>query len=67
VAGRAAPAGGIRGGEQKIATVGLNWYPNSVLRFLLDYQWGTVDRLSATGGSLNTDLNMVSFRTQVAF
>ncbi|HKR90344.1 MAG TPA: porin [Phenylobacterium sp.] len=66
-AGRAAPVGGVRGGEQKIATVGINWYPNSVLRFLLDYQWGTVDRLSATGGALNTDLNMVSFRTQVAF
>lgn len=66
-AGQAAPAGGIRGGEQKITTVGLNWYPNSVLRFLLDYQWGTVERLSSGGGALNTDLNMVSFRSQVAF
>jgi phosphate-selective porin OprO/OprP len=67
VAGRAAPVGGVRGGEQKITTIGLNWYPNSVIRFLLDYQWGTVERLSSTGGNLNTDLNMVSFRSQLAF
>ena len=67
VAGSAAPAGGIRGGEQKITTVGLNWYPNSVIRFLLDYQWGKVDRLSATGADIGTDLNVVSLRSQVAF
>jgi phosphate-selective porin OprO/OprP len=32
------PFGGIRGGEQRIWTAGLNWYPNQVLRFMLDYQ-----------------------------
>jgi phosphate-selective porin OprO/OprP len=67
VAGAAAPVGGIRGGEQKISTVGLNWYPNNVVRFLLDYQWITVDRLSATGGRLDTDVNVVSLRSQFAF
>jgi phosphate-selective porin OprO/OprP len=67
VLGAAAPNGGVRGGEQKITTIGLNWYPNSVIRFLLDYQWVNVDRLSATGASLGTDLNTLSFRTQVAF
>jgi phosphate-selective porin OprO/OprP len=66
-AGAATPAGGIRGGEQKITTVGLNWYPNTVVRFLLDYQWIKVDRLSATGGNLDTDANVISLRSQVAF
>ncbi len=67
VSGRAAPAGGIRGGEQKITTVGLNWYPNSVVRFLLDYQWADVDRLNAAGASIGENVHVVSFRSQYAF
>jgi phosphate-selective porin OprO/OprP len=67
VAGAAAPAGGIRGGEQKISTLGLNWYPNNVVRFLLDYQWIRVDRLNAAGASIGEDVNVVSFRSQFAF
>ena len=67
VAGRAAPVGGIRGGEQKITTVGLNWHPNSVLRFLLDYQWVDVDRLNAAGADISTDVNIISLRSQFAF
>lgn len=67
VARAATPTGGIRGGEQKITTVGLNWYPNNTVRFLLDYQWIRVDRLSATGGSLDTDVDVVSLRSQFAF
>jgi len=67
VLGRTAPAGGVRGGEQKITTVGLNWYPNSVVRFLLDYQWVNVDRLNAAGARIDTDANIVSLRSQVAF
>lgn len=67
VAGRTAPVGGIRGGEQKITTVGLNWYPNSVVRFLLDYQWVDVNRLNAAGGNLGEDVDILSFRSQVAF
>jgi phosphate-selective porin OprO/OprP len=65
--GSAVPAGGVRGGEQKITTVGLNWYPNSVVRFLLDYQWAKVDRLNAAGADIGEDVNVVSFRSQVAF
>lgn len=65
--GAAAPAGGIRGGEQKITTVGLNWHPNNVVRFLLDYQWIDVDRLSAAGLQTGPDANVVSLRSQFAF
>jgi len=67
VAGAAAPAGGIRGGEQKITTVGLNWYPNNVIRFLLDYQWTRVDRLNAAGASIGEHVDVVSLRSQFAF
>jgi phosphate-selective porin OprO/OprP len=67
LAGAATPAGGIRGGEQKITTLGLNWYPNSVLRFLLDYQWDRVNRLSATGGDVGEHVNAISLRSQFAF
>jgi phosphate-selective porin OprO/OprP len=35
----------VRGGDQKIVTVGLNWYPNNAVRFALDYQWIDVGRL----------------------
>lgn len=35
----------VRGGNQKIVTVGLNWYPNNAVRFALDYQWIDVGRM----------------------
>jgi phosphate-selective porin OprO/OprP len=63
----AAPAGGVRGGVQKITTVGLNWYPNPVFRFLLDYQWVDVDRLNAAGAQIGQDTEIVSLRSQFAF
>ena len=67
LAGVATPFGGVRGGEQKIATFGLNWYPNSVIRFLFDYQHGVVRRLTATGASADETLDDLSLRAQFAF
>jgi len=57
----------VRGGDQKITSLGLNWYPNNTLRFLLDYQWVKVRRLSATGANIGEDVNTLSFRSQFAF
>jgi phosphate-selective porin OprO/OprP len=37
----------VRGGEQKIMTVGLNWYLNPAIRMALDYQYIDVSRLQA--------------------
>ena len=64
--GLATPYGGIRGGEQKIWTAGVNWYPNSVLRFALDYQWIDVSRLSGSGADIGQNVQALSFRSQIA-
>ncbi len=74
-AGLAVPADGVRGGEQKIFAAGLNWYPNSVVRFMLDYQHVKVDRLSPNavtfvtpvGAEIGQTYDAVSLRSQFAF
>ena len=40
----------VRGGQQDIATIGLNWYPNNTIRFLLDYQYVAIDRFDPENG-----------------
>ena len=67
VAGKATPVGGIRGGEQKIESVGLNWYPNSVFKFQLDFQNVDVSRLSATGAQAGENAKIYTLRSQFAF
>ncbi|MGE3304273.1 MAG: OprO/OprP family phosphate-selective porin [Hyphomonadaceae bacterium] len=63
----ATPAGGVRGGVQAVAALGLNWYPNSVVRFLLNVQNVEIDRLNDTGAQIGQDYQAVALRTQVAF
>lgn len=78
--GTAALANAIRGGEQKIISLGLNWYPNANVRFLADYQHVDVDRLSPggtafgagaltppAGAQVGQTYSVWSFRTQYAF
>jgi phosphate-selective porin OprO/OprP len=72
-------AGSVRGGEQDILSVGLNWYVNNGVTLQAAYRSVSVDRRSPGGtafvaGStpaLNTqvgqDLEIFSFRTQYAF
>ena len=57
---------GIAGGQQEIITVGLNWYANNNLRFMLNYL--NVD-VTNRGGVLNPDFShdAVALRTQFAF
>ena len=40
--------------NKTVYTVGLNWYPNSNVRFLFDYLHGTVDKRfsTAAGGGI---------------
>jgi phosphate-selective porin OprO/OprP len=74
--GAALPAGGLRGGDQRIVTVGLNWFPTSVLKFELQYQninigrIGTIPAGFGHGALSNADvgqtLNTIAFRSQIS-
>jgi phosphate-selective porin OprO/OprP len=74
-AGAAAPADGVRGGEQRIFAAGVNWYPNTFVRFLLDYQDVRVRRLSPSAATFSTPAgaqvgqhyHAISLRSQFAF
>lgn len=63
-----------RGGYQKVYTLGINWYPNNALRFLLDYMWVDVDRYAATSSTtslpktnIGQSFKAIALRTQLAF
>jgi phosphate-selective porin OprO/OprP len=49
--GAAAAADSVRGGVQDIWTLGLNWYPNTNLRFMLNFLHIDVNRLNPAGPS----------------
>lgn len=57
----------VRGGVQEIATVGLNWFPNSVTKFSLDYLDVDVDRRDAAGVQIGQSYKAVNLRSQYAF
>jgi phosphate-selective porin OprO/OprP len=44
--GQPTPDGGVRGGEQKIASATLEWYPKRRFRVMLNYVHVSVDRLN---------------------
>jgi phosphate-selective porin OprO/OprP len=56
----------VRGGSQDIWTLGLNWYLNNAVKVQLNYQNVNVDRLNASGASIDQDLDQVSMRLQFA-
>lgn len=72
-AGKAAPASpapcfdAVRGGEQKISTIGLNWYLNPDIRFMLDFQHVDVNRFNAAGLQVGQTYNAVGLRSQFVF
>jgi len=57
----------VRGGEQKITTIGLNWYLNPVMRFMLDWQWVDVNRFNNAGVQVGQKYNAVALRSQLSF
>jgi phosphate-selective porin OprO and OprP len=68
----------VGGGNQTVYAVGMNWYPNSNVRFMFDYLHGNINKrfsLAAGGGIAGTPLgtpvggnfNAVVLRTQFAF
>jgi len=78
-AGAAATASGVRGGEQNILSLGVNWYLNPVVSISGAYRNVEVRRLSpggsafvagstpAAGTQVGQDLDIWSLRTQYAF
>ncbi len=73
--GTAASASAVRGGDQRIASAGANWYLNSVVRFMLQVQDVRIDRLSPNaatfvtpaGAQIGQHYQAVSLRSQFAF
>jgi len=63
-----APTSIIRGGEQTITTLGLNWRPHAMLRMMLNYQDMEIFFFNDTAATeIGQDLQAVSLRTQLAF
>jgi len=80
VEGLAVPVGGVRGGEQKIWTFGVNWYVNPNLKFVFNYLHIDVDRLNPSptafgpapasppvGVEIGQSLDAYALRTQYSF
>jgi len=57
-------AGGVAGGVQNIWSLGLNWYPNPTVRFLLDYSNIQVNHANAPGSDISA--NAIGLRSQIA-
>lgn len=72
--GTAPAADAIRGGDQRVIAGGLNWYPNTFVRFLLDYQDVRIERLSPSattfstpaGAQIGQHYHVISLRSQFA-
>jgi phosphate-selective porin OprO/OprP len=74
----ASTSNAVGGGTQTVYGIGLNWYPNRNVRFMLDYLHGDIDKKFSTaagGGITGTPLgsgvggsyDALALRTQVAF
>ena len=74
-AGTAQATDGIRGGEEQNTSVALNWYPNSVVRFMVDYIHVDLSRLSPNattfqtpvGAQIGQHYDVIGGRAQFAF
>jgi phosphate-selective porin OprO/OprP len=60
-----AAAGGIAGGVQTVWSAGLNWYPTSGLRFMLDYDSIHVAHGNAPATDISADA--IGLRSQISF
>ncbi len=66
---------GVAGGEQQVVTLGINWYVNSNIRFMLNYLHGFVDKQqgasgvsgSSLGSGIGGNFDAIALRTQVAW
>jgi len=47
--GTSASAASVRGGDQAVVTLGVNWYPNPNIKVMMNYMLIEVDRLNPAG------------------
>jgi phosphate-selective porin OprO/OprP len=59
-----AAAGGVAGGKQDVWSLGLNWYPNNIVKFQLNYDNIKVDHINAPANDISADA--VVLRSQIA-
>jgi len=64
----------VNGGRQTSYSLGLNWYPNNYLRFMLDYLHTDYDKANPTatssvpqGAPIGASIDALALRTQVAW
>ncbi len=57
--------GCVRGGEQKVVTLGLNWYVSNNIRLMFNYLRVDVDRLNASGQQIGQTFHVVGTRLQL--
>jgi phosphate-selective porin OprO/OprP len=57
----------INGGNQKVYGVALSWYPNALLRFILQGDYVDVDRENDAGSEIGQKFWDVALRSQIAF
>jgi phosphate-selective porin OprO/OprP len=63
-----AATGGVYGGRQEVIGTGLSWYPNTYLRFMLNWDIVNVDRLNAAGTTqIGQRFHTIALRSQLAF
>ncbi len=69
-----ASTNGVAGGKQTVYTVGLNWYPNTNMRFMLNVLHGDINKKqgavvagSPLGSNIGASFNAVALRSQFNF
>lgn len=73
--GSAPAVDAVRGGDERNVSVDLNWYPNSMIKFMLDYEHVRINRLSPNaaiyatpvGAQVGQLYDAVAVRSQFAF
>jgi phosphate-selective porin OprO/OprP len=64
-----AATGGVYGGQRTIYTLGLNWFPNDNVRFMLDFYFANINRLDSATGTIQIGqrFEAVAIRSQLSF
>lgn len=57
----------IRGGQQDITSLGLNWQLNPAIRFVFEGQSVKIERLNAAGAQMGQKYNSYAIRSQFGF